>query len=944
MHINKFLWSNLLLTASVAMQAQAPAYVPSEYEKWPAVEIEARPAARWWWMGSAVDKEGLTHNLEAYAEKGMATVEITPIYGVIGNEANDIDYLTPQWMEMLKHTMSEAERLGMNVDMNNGTGWPFGGPEVTLEDAATRALFQRYTVQGGEKLSDAIVVNDRKQKEVAHLACLMAYSPDGKALNLTKKVNPDGKLDWTAPAGNEWTLIAQFTGKTLQKVKRAAPGGEGYVMDHFDKGAVKRYFAKFDKAFKENGLKQMPYNFFNDSYEVYNADWTPSLLTEFAKRRGYRLEDHFPEFLDEAKGAERTDATARIVSDYRETLAELLYENFTLQWTNWAHKHGSQTRNQAHGSPGNLIDLYATVDVPECEGFGLSSFGIKGLRQDSITRKNDSDMSMLKYASSGAHLTGKKFVSSETFTWLTDHFRTSLSQCKPDIDLMFLAGVNHTFFHGATYTPKGEAWPGWKFYASIDMTPTNTIWRDADAFFDYIGRCQSFLQMGQPDNDFLVYLPVYDMWNEQPGRMLAFDIHGMHKRAPKFIETVNSIMDAGYDVDYISDNFIRSTRCEGGLLKTVGGAKYKAIIIPAVKRMPTDILQKLIALAEQGAEIVFVGNYPESVPGYGNLAKREAQFAKLLARLPQADFGKVETQTFGKGKIITGDDYAQTLTATGIQAEDIKTKYGVQYIRRTNDEGYHYFVSSLQPKGVNGWVKLSVSAKSVLFFNPMNGEVGKAQMEIADDGKAKVYMQLESGESLIIKTFTDKDVEVKDWNTWSKYGTKSLLLDSGWTITKFIESEPALPISYPLEINELGSWTELGVASLRHNMGTALYQVNFSVPADMTPDNWMLDLGDVRESARIRINGKEVATLFAVPFRTLVGKYLKPGNNVLEIEVTNLPANSIAEYDRQGIPWRKFKDINVVGINYTKGTYAHWQPVPSGLLGPVKLIPLMKGW
>ena len=88
-----------------------------------------------------------------------------------------------------------------------------------------------------------------------------------------------------------------------------------------------------------------------------------------------------------------TDTVARIISDYRETMAELLLENFTRQWTEWAHLHGSKTRNQAHGSPGNLIDLYATVDVPECEGFGLSDFNIRGLRKDSLTRPNDSDLS-----------------------------------------------------------------------------------------------------------------------------------------------------------------------------------------------------------------------------------------------------------------------------------------------------------------------------------------------------------------------------------------------------------------------------------------------------------------------------------------------------------------------------------------------------------------------
>ena len=169
-----------------------------------------------------------------------------------------------------------------------------------------------------------------------------------------------------------------------------------------------------------------------DSYEVYGANWTPRLLEEFAGRRAYRLEEKLPELLGYVDDGNRT------LADYRETLGELLYENFTCQWHDWANKHGVKVRNQAHGSPANLLDIYAAVDIPEIEGFGLSDFNIKGLRTDpGFTRKNDSDVSMLKYASSAAHVMGKPLTSSETFTWLTEHFRTSLSQMKPDLDLMF---------------------------------------------------------------------------------------------------------------------------------------------------------------------------------------------------------------------------------------------------------------------------------------------------------------------------------------------------------------------------------------------------------------------------------------------------------------------------------------------------------------------------
>lgn len=904
---------------------------------WPEVTVEAKPAARWWWMGSAVDAANLTHNLEAYSKAGMGTMEITPIYGVQGNDANDIQFLSPQWMQMLRHTESEAARLGMKIDMNTGTGWPFGGPEVSIEDAACKLLIKEYTLKGGERLKEKVEVTDEKQRPYARLARLMAFRvltdsstpKEQKAVrcyNLTSKLI-DGKLDWKAPKG-EWRLIAAFVGKTFQKVKRSAPGGEGYVMNHFSAKAVSNYLGRFERAFAGQTTDgsagtptAYPHNFFNDSYEVYGADWTDDLFEQFARRRGYKLEEHLPEFLSQ----ERTETTRRIVSDYRETLAELLQENFTRQWTDWAHKHGSRTRNQAHGSPGNLIDLYATVDVPECEGFGLSDFGISGLRKDSLTRPNDSDLSMLKYASSAAHIAGKPFTTSETFTWLTEHFRTSLSQCKPDIDLMFVSGVNHTYFHGTTYSPVQAAWPGWKFYASIDMSPTNSIWRDAPAFFDYITRCQSFLQMGQPDNDFLVYLPVYDMWDEQGGRLLLFDIHKMARRAPRFIEAVHRIYDAGYDMDYISDNFIRNAMCQDGKILTSGGVSYKALVVPGARLMPADVLEKLLQLADEGAMIVFLEQYPEDVPGLNSLSGRRAEFNNVLAQIKERE---------GKGNVIFGTDYVRTLAATAAVPEEMKTTFGLSIIRRSHPEGHHYFISALKAEDTEGWIPLAVQARSAMLYNPMNGTSGKARLR-QNNGKTEVFLQLASGESVILKTFDGQEVDVPEYGYWSEM--KNLLSDRQWGFC-FVEATPAVGAT-PDSVS-LGSWTELAAEGARHTMGTACYTTTFTVKNPADAEEWMLDLGDVRESARVRINGQEVATLIAVPYRCLAGKYLHAGVNTLEVEVTNLSANRIADMDRRNVPWRIYKDANIVNIHYKKDNYGKWEPVPSGLLGPVRLIPM----
>lgn len=911
--MNRNKW--LLVIAFVISCVRSYAQVTS----WPNINVEAKPATRWWWMGSAVDKENLTRNIKSYAEAGMGTLEITPIYGVQGNDANEIPFLSPQWMEMLRHTQSEAHRNGMQIDMNTGTGWPFGSPEVSLEDAASCLLISEYKLKGGERLRVKVEPEDKTQKAHAVLSRLMGFSDKGICLDLTLKVDSKGMLNWKASKGN-WRLIAAFTGKTLQKVKRAAPGGEGYVMDHFSEKSVENYLARFDKAFS-NSKVSYPHNFFNDSYEVYKADWTPRFFEEFALRRGYKLEEHLPEFLSEV----RSDNTARMISDYRETMAELLQENFTKQWTEWAHSHGAKTRNQAHGSPGNLIDLYATVDVPECEGFGISDFNIKGLRKDSLTRSNDSDLSMLKYASSAAHIAGKPYISSETFTWLTEHFRTSLSQCKPDIDLMFVSGVNHAYFHGCTYSPKEAEWPGWKFYASIDMSPTNSIWKDAPSFFDYISRCQSFLQMGAPDNDFLLYLPIYDMWQEQDGRLLMFDIHKMSQRAPSFIEAVHRIYNAGYDVDYISDNFIRNAQCVDGKIVTSGGISFKALIIPGVKLMPDDVLAKLVNLASEGATLVFLDRFPEDVPGYNALDLRRKNFNQWLEKLKSQN----------KERILFGHDYAETLRQTGVRPEIMKRDWGLSCIRRCNEDGYHYFISALKSEDTEGWIPLGVKAKSALFFDPMTGEQGKAVLRNVN-GQTEVYMQLSSGSSIILKTFSAYDVDVK---AWKYFKTSREGISIGIDKFDFCFSTSLPEVHRTLKQVQVGTWTNYNLPEVKNTMGTGVYKTTFVINPLSAPE-WMLDLGDVRESAKVIINNKSVATLWAVPFRCMIGKYLKSGINTIEIEVTNLPANRIADLDRRGKEWRVFKEINMVDRNYNKTGYANWESVPSGLLTPVRLIPM----
>lgn len=848
-------------------------------QSWPQVSLDAKPGARWWWLGSAVNENDLRWNMQEYSKTGTGALEITPLYGVQGNDKNNISFLSDSWMNMLRFVESEGAKDGILVDMNNGTGWPFGGPDVPLNEAAAKLAYTDMSVSGKELRNGVdVTIKDEKERKYATLSKVMAYGDDG-VIELTDKTDANGILKWDkAPKKKTYRIFAIYCSRTRQQVKRAAPGGEGYVIDHFDKNAVAHYLQRFEDAFSRTGTPY-PHSFFNDSYEVYKANWTPNLFVEFEKRRGYKLEEHLPELLGDVE-----DKGNQVLVDYRETLSDLLLENFTEQWTAWAHKHGVKTRNQAHGSPANLIDVYSAVDIPEIEGFGLSDFGIKGLRTDSgYTRKNDSDVSMLKYASSAAHINGKKLTSSETFTWLTEHFRTSLSQCKPDIDLMFTCGVNNMYFHGTCYSPKDDEWPGWKFYASIDMSPTNSIWRDAPYLMEYIQRCQSFLQMGQPDNDFLVYLPVRDMWAERSGKgdgslLMQFDIHSMAKKAPAFIKSILDIDKAGYDCDYISEKYLLTTTYKNGMLETAAGTRYHALIIPGSGNMPENVKAHIDDLKKQGAHII-----------YGTAASDMAEAAK---------------------------------------AEQMRYKYGLRAIRRKNATGHHYFIANLSPNDVNARIPLCVDYKDARWFNPLDGEIYKA--DITAEG---LMVNLRSGESMILQTYNSEQTDSRTERKLAS-GAAEKELDGKWGLT-FTSSAPK--VGKEFELNKLQTWETLDDDSVKVTMGTGVYTTNVKMTKQEASENWFIDLGDVRESARVYINDTLVGCAWSVPFVLDCKHTFKAGDNTIKIEVTNLPANRIAHLDRNGVKWRKFNEINVVDINYKKTGYENWTPVKSGLNSAVKL-------
>lgn len=916
----------MLKKTIVACYVMALTSQVSAQTTWPVITQQSKPWTRWWWMGSAVDEKNLNTCLQQYNQVGLGGVEIVPIYGAKGFENRYIKYLSPQWMKMLDYTVQQSNALNMGVYISVGTGWPIGGSHVTVQDAASKLVVQQFDLKAGTALAQAITSNDAKQKSSAVLSALMGYKSNGEAIDLTGKVDASGNLQYNA--GSDLKLYAVFTGKTKQTVKRAAPGGEGFTIDHFSKEATANYFKIFDTAFgnSSHGVKA----FFNDSYEVYNADWTPDFFTEFKNRRGYDLRNYLNLFISDS-----SDATARLKSDYRETLADLMRENFSTVFTQWTNKRNTLSVNQAHGSPGNLLDLYAAFDIPETETFGSSYFPIRGLRRDSADIRNvDPDPNMLKFASSAAHAYGKRLTSCETFTWLTEHFKTSWSQCKPEVDQVFLAGINHVFYHGTTYSPADAKWPGWLFYASVNFVPNNSLWPHLKGLNEYITRCQSILQTGEPDNEILIYWPVYDAWHNAKGMDMPLKVHDIdHWLHPtKFYKDLVSLQNAGYSLDFASDKMLETAHPQNGELRIVSkGAPHKVLLVPACDKMPVATLKNILRLANEGATVI-IEQFPQDVPGYNEPEKGKQALKALIAGIPLTTTGQLQKATIGKGKILVGD-VTMALKELSIYPESIATQ-NLKFIRRKKMDGAYYFIVNNTANDFDETVVLRNTASSVLRMDPLNGQINSL-FNHQQNNMTALRLQLKSGESTIIKLSNIKETAIP-YRYTQPAGEPINLQNNNWEI-QFTEGGPQRPATK--KTTGIKPWTAFTDDSTTQSFsGTGVYTTSFTIKNKAL--DYLLQLDKLYESARLIINGKDAGLIWSLPYELKVGQYLKEGNNTIRIEVCNLMANRIRNMDRNGETWRNYHEINFVNINYKNFDAANWKVQPSGLDGAVRLVPL----
>jgi hypothetical protein len=897
---------------------------PVSPTSWPVITREQRPWAYWWWMGSAVDKTNLTRELTRYRDAGYGGIHIVPIYGAKGWETNYVPYLSSQWMELLRHTVTESQRLGLGVDMTTGTGWCFGGPRVTDDEANANVVCKTFDVPAAAQLAEKF--------DVRTTQALMAFGPDGRRVELTDRIGADGSVNWTVDGG-PWRVFAVSQKPSGQRVKRPAPGGEGHMLNLAYPLAMTNYLRWFDEAFaRYDGPK--PRAQYHDSYE-YRTDWAPDFFSQFEKRRGYRLQDELPALF----GNEPTDRAARVKTDYRQTLSDVMAEVTLPVWADWSRRHGFLTRNQAHGSPGNWLDLYAAADIPETEMF-----------------HNDRNILISKFASSAAHVTGKPLVSAETGTWLNEHFTETLADMKYLLDDLYLSGVNHVFYHGTCYSPDEAGWPGWLFYASTEMNPRNSIWRDVPALNAYIARCQAILQSGQPDNDILLYWNTADFWM-QPGKTLLprFTVHNRDWFEGQPIgRTAKELWDKGYAFDYVSDAQLKTAKAENGMIHLPRSREYSVILVPKCKYIPLETFRQLLSFAQNGARVVFEEQLPEDISGLVSVEKRD-DFKRLIAQLSFRTGGSIGLRDcavvrFGNNGYFVKGDLKPALQFNAVGPQSALAFSGLSFIRHevVSKSWWNYFVVNNTGTNFDGWILFGCNEKSAVLLDPMTGKAGVAatrQMKIAPY-PTEYHLQLRVGESIIIRTFEYLKAEGPAWTYWQTNG-QPMEISGDWKV-KFIEGGPVLPADF--QTAKLESWTTFPDTNAQAFAGTAKYTIAFDAPdSEFRPaggtapgtlkrelQHYFLDLGDVRQSARVKVNGKDYGVLFTPPFRVVVNN-LKPKNNWLEVEVTNVSANRIRDLDRRSVKWKNFHDINFVDLNYKPFDASDWPLTDSGLLGTVTL-------
>lgn len=921
----------------------------------------SKPLTLWHWMNGIVSKDGITADLESFKAAGLAGVQLFLVGGIEAViDDPSVQIMNEKWRDLLKFAGNECNRLGLEFGIHNSPGWSSTGyPTVTVQDSMQKITFSETELTGPQLYEKTIVQPPSAldyYRDIAIFACRKSNTIEQADIIELTSMFSDNVLKWQVPAG-DWTVI-RLGHTSVNKVNGTAPiSGQGLEVDKLDKRPLNTYWDVFPKAvIKDSGgnAGKSFRRFEIDSYEMGPQTWTPNMLAEFKKRRGYDPMQLLVSFTGRTINSK--EQTERFKYDFNETIKELFQVNYY-----------GEMQKLIHQVPGMelLLEPYATGHDQPFETNNAAAYGdllMCEFWQKPTTWGWDS----VKPTVSGAHSWGKTLVAAESFTgqpnsaWKVDPYAL-----KSTGDRAFAGGVNKLFFHTSAHQPWKNVSPGMTMGQwGTHFGRTQTWWTNGGKeWISYLSRCQYLLQQGLPSSD-LCYLE-YD------------------RVTPRVIP--------GFDYDTIGTNaLLTRLTVKNGRLQLPNGITYEALILPDTSKMKPEILSKIDKLISEGAKVI--GPKPKSSPSLEQYPACDNTIQSLAESIWGAD-GTAD-HAYGKGHVYT-QPVNEAIRLMGLTPDvEVLSHNGTAallWIHRVVAETHIYFLSNQEDRDVQSKISFRIEGLQPELWHAEDGSNEQAIFWKAQPGRAEIDIHLPPSGSLFVifrKKIQQKDhvvkIDSKDLSAAFMTSIKTIKKESylltsvpgnyqidmlsGRKQTIKVASVPApvnlisdwnVNFKYPyggseqINLNSLKSWSELN-SDLKYFSGTATYNTTFDITEKRPDVRCFLHLGTVMNTVRIRLNGKVVRLLWTPPFQLDVTDFIVAGKNNLELDVTNLWANrligdeqypddlewkgrslaKVPEWVKQGLP-----RPNSQRKAFT--TYKFFNKdsplLPSGLIGPVTL-------
>lgn len=874
-----------------------------------------RPIARWWWPGDDVNDTELLRELSALDDAWFGGAEIQAFNkafppDLLSKDLDRIDgFATDTFFRHVATAAHGARDRGLFIDYTFGSGWPFGGgDDITPELAAIELRSSHLSVQGPGTFHSRLQIPSitdsdglpagwaeriRKRATIVAVIAVRGSEPqfafhqtNGRgravfqpgellhdtAIDLTQNLQPDGLLHWEIPAGT-WQLFLFLSTPTGQRLNAGAGAGPQLVMDHLSAEAFRAHAHRvgdaaipFLKDVLGNGMRAI----FCDSLEVRgNIFWSDDFLAEFKRRRGYDLQPFLPVLqvqtsrepyarFYEMPFFDIKDIGDQVRHDYRLTVSDLITERFYSQFNRWAHNHNLLSRTQAHGAPADVLRVYEDADIPETEQL-----------------YDDGCYDFLKLASSAAHINGRALVGSESFVWPGAAYQTTPEKMKLAADELFTAGINAIVFHGFAYQVPGFPAPGWHPFCGINhsgnyssqFNELNPLWPYFAQVNRYLSRLQFILQSAKT-------VPAVAVFRDTL-------THGAEEAAPT--PPLNqAIMDAGYFYDHINGDSLLQSKVENKSLITVAGTKYRALVLPSIDALPADVAEKIESFASAGLPVLCAGDLPSRASGFTSHVEHTQRVQRAMAGIRRHP--SFHAQPKIPGLIST----LRTVAAPNIRFRGEP----FFFIQKRLDDTSLFFLrnESDQPRKLDAEFETTGEPE---LWDPWTGEITSLQFTRTANRLA-IKLDVDPLSSALIafspnsaqrpspaKASSSAEIvrlQEVGTNGWSLVATESLPEHGSRTIRRNLP----LLIDWSLD------------PDLRSFSGRGVYTTSFTVPSDLHDGRVTLNLGDVREVADIRINGTPAGSLLLRPYTLDITDHVRPGENAVEIAVTNTLFNAMA--------------------------------------------------